>query len=221
LAWWKRGRINWNDLKNSTPFFILSLALGALTVWSENRYYQNLMEVGPSLGNIYSRLEDAGLITTFYLAKALWPVGLLPIYPKWALNPYSVLQWLPWPLLIGIIYHLWSKRATWGRHALFGLGFFLINLIPFMGFTASGYMSFTWVMDHFLYLPIIGVIGLMVVAVEQVEGHLTASRRPYLIGALAVVIALMALESHNYAGIFINEKTILNYTLNGRGLAKP
>ena len=31
-AWWRRGRIGWNDLKTSLPFFGVSLLLGLITI---------------------------------------------------------------------------------------------------------------------------------------------------------------------------------------------
>ena len=37
-------------------------------------------------------------------------------------------------------------------------------------------MKFTWVMDHFLYIPIIGLIGLTAAAIGQIETRLPANR---------------------------------------------
>jgi uncharacterized membrane protein YeaQ/YmgE (transglycosylase-associated protein family) len=37
-AWWKRGRIRWNDVQASAPFFVVSLALGLATLWFLHRY---------------------------------------------------------------------------------------------------------------------------------------------------------------------------------------
>jgi len=144
------------------------------------------------------------------------PVDLLPIYPQWNIDPPSPVQFLPWPVLGGAIYWLWiksSKGEPWARHVLFGLGFFLINLAPFVGFRTISFMRFTWVMDHFLYLPIIGLLGLAVAALGQLEERLNASTRPYVMGGIAVVMVLMAFGSHRYAKIFINSKTQWTYTI--------
>jgi len=214
-AWWKRSHLGWNDLKASTPFFVISLVLGMTTVWSGIEFahlYKAFPDVAP-VGGFFSRLALAGLTISFYFSKCFWPVGLLPIYPQWPVNPPSLWQFLPWPILGGVIYWLWRRRKGWERHGLLGLGFFLIILGPFVGFKEISYMSFTWVMDHFLYIPIIGLIGLVVAALGQMKEKLPATARPYGIGMVAIVMALLAWESHGYSGMFINEETLWTYTL--------
>jgi tetratricopeptide (TPR) repeat protein len=210
-AWWKRGQIGWHDLKASGPFFVVSLALGLLTVWLQHHEAMDQM-VNP-LGGVFSRLAGAGLSLSFYFSKCFLPVGLMPVYPKWPVDSPSLLQFLPWLVLSGTIYWLWMKRESWGRHALLGLGFFLIILEPFLGFNAAAYMTFTWVMDHFLYIPIIGLIGLVVAALGQMEMQLPASFRPCGIGLVAGVLAILAFESRDDAKMFINEETLWTYEL--------
>jgi hypothetical protein len=209
-AWWKRGCIKWSDVKASAPFFVISLVL-SLAVITYLRYGVG-QEFIP-LGGFLSRMACAGLSISFYFSKCFLPVELLPIYPQWNIDPPSPAQFLPWPVLGGAIYWLWAKREPWARHVLFGLGFFLINLAPFVGFRTISFMRFTWVMDHFLYLPIIGLLGLAVAALGQVEERLSASARRYAMGGIAVVAFLLAFGSHRYAKIFINSKTQWTYTI--------
>jgi len=129
----------------------------------------------------------------------------MPLYPMWTVDPSSPMQYLPWLVLMGTIGWCWTRRAGWGRHALLGLGFFLINLAPFIGFTAAAYMDLTWVMDHVLYLPMIGLIGLVVAGLGQIDGKLSASIRPIGRGITAIIMGLLAWESHAYAGIYIDQ----------------
>jgi protein O-mannosyl-transferase len=214
-AWRKRGRIGWGDLKAGAPFFAISLILGLTTIlvgdWFREAHLQS--SSNPQIGGFSTRLVLAGFSIAFYFSKCVWPVGMLPIYPKWPVDPHSPISFLPWPVLGGVICWFWSKRASWGRHALLGVGFFLINLLPFIGFNSVTYMGFTWVMDHFLYLPLIGLIGLAIAALEQVEGRISDDRRPWLAGMTAVVLALLAWESHGYAGIFIGPEKLWTYTV--------
>jgi len=211
-AWWKRGRIGWSDVKVSLPFFAVSLALGLTTIWFLHHHAITKLLAIP-MGGFFSRLALAGLSLAFYFSKCFWPVGLAPIYPKWIVDPPSLVQFLPWPILVGVVGWLWAKRATWGRHALLGLGFFLINLAPFIGFVAGSYMSFTWVMDHLLYLPLIGLVGVVVAVMGQVEEKLSRSVRPFAIGIVGSVIGLLAYGSHEYSKLFVNEETFWAYTL--------
>jgi Tfp pilus assembly protein PilF len=209
--WWKRGRIEWHDAKTSALFFVVSLALGLVTLWF--LHHHAIGDNSVPLGSFFSRLACAGLSLSFYFSKCFLPVELIPIYPRWVVDPPTLLQFLPWPVLLAVIFWLWTKRGSWGRHALLGLGFFLINLAPFVGFNAGSYMAFTWVMDHLLYLPIIGFIGLTVAALGRMEAQFPATFRPYSIGLVTVLLVLLASGSRSYANMFINEETLWSYEL--------
>jgi hypothetical protein len=171
-AWWRRGRIGWNDLKMSAALFwrfprVLGLITIGTGIWDQR--FNHADSGAMPVGGLLARLVAAGLSLSFCFSKSFLPVGLLPIYPKWTIDPSSPVQFLPWLVLGGVICWFWTKRHSWGRHALLGLGFFLINLGPCPGFIPAPDMAFTWVMDHFLYLPIIGLIGLVVAALGQME----------------------------------------------------
>lgn len=214
-AWWKRGRIGPGDLKAAAPFFAVSLVLGVATIcagdWFREAHLQS--PAGPQIGGFPARLVLAGLSISFYFSKCVLPVGMIPIYPQWPVDANSLISFLPWPVLSVVLLRLWTRRAGWGRHALLGLGFFLINLAPFIGFNSVTYMGFTWVMDHFLYLPIIGLIGLAIAALEDIEGRISISARPGLAGMTATTLALLAWESHAYAGIFAGPEKFWTYTV--------
>ena len=142
----------------------------------------------------------------------LWPVDYLPLYPRWTVNPRSPAEYIPLIEVAVAIGWVWTKRRTWGRHALLGLGFFSLLLAPFLDLVQVNYMSFTWVMDHLLYLPIIGILGLVIAALGDIDARWPASQR-WGRGAVMVVVALMAIESHAFAGLFVDDETLWRYTL--------
>ncbi len=207
-AWWKRRRIGWKDLEISLPFFAISVAIGMATLWFLHR---TPGEQAVVLGEPLSRLACAGLSIAFYFSKCVLPVNLMTIYPQWTVDPPSPLQFLPWPVLAGVLWFLWTKRAGWGRHALLGLGFFLIILTPFLGLNAGSYMNYTWVMDHLLYIPIIGLIGLAVAGWEQMEAQLAVAPRRIGVGIAAVLLALMAWSSWGYAQLYSSLEGLWRY----------
>jgi len=214
-AWWKRGRIGWSDLKTSAPFFVLSLVLGAINVVALD-WLQQSQKVLPDLipmGGFFSRLACSGLALVFYFGKAFLPVELLPIYPQWTVNPPALWQFLPWLVMGGAAYWLWTKRQGWGRHALLGLGFFVLNLAPFTGFILNSFMRFAWVMDHFIYIGLIGLIGLVVAGLGQINERLSSSFRPYGMAVVALVVALMAGETHWYSGMYVSRETLWTYAV--------
>jgi len=217
FAWWKRNRIAWSDLAASAPFFAISLALGLTTLWAGDSY-RHLHLLNPAanpnvLGGFSYRLVLVGQILSFYFSRCFLPLTPLPAYPQWTVDSTAPLQFLPWLILGGTFYFLWTKRETWGRHALFCLGFFVIMLAPFLGANWISYMIVTWILEHLLYIPMLGLIGVVIAGLEQVDEKLPQACRPYGIGILAGAIALLAFQSRAYADKYINEGTLCTYTL--------
>jgi hypothetical protein len=209
-AWWKHGRITWRDLRRTTPFFAISLAV-SITLILLLRH--GVGEETIPLGGLLSRLACAGTSMIFYFSRCVLPVLLLPIYPQWKVNPPELWQFTPWLILGLTIYWLWTRRQAWARDVLFGFGFFVINLAPFVGFRAISFMRFAWVMDHFLYLPIIGLLGLFIAALGQIEMRLSTVPRRCAMGGVAVLAIMFTTGSHQYAKIFFSSRTQWTYTI--------
>ncbi|PWU14555.1 MAG: hypothetical protein C5B50_17035 [Verrucomicrobia bacterium] len=142
------------------PFFALSFILGLVTIW-----FQYHRAIGPDVvqkGGFGSRLAAAGWAVWFYLSKDLLPLNLSFVYPRWEVNPYKLISWLPLLiLLIGGLVFLRSRR-TWAKGALFGLGCFVLMLLPVLGFVGIYFQRFSLVSDHWQYFAIIAPIALIV-----------------------------------------------------------
>jgi Tfp pilus assembly protein PilF len=215
-AWWKRGRIDRRDLWASLPFFVVSLALGSLTIlcgqWFAG-HYAHARYSAPLLPGLAAHLAQAGLIAAFYFAKFFAPWTPAPYYPKWEVHPYAVASYLPWLILLVAIGVCWRKRKSWGPTVLLGLGYFFLMLAPFLGVPETSVLHFSWAMDHFLYLPMIGLIGLVVAGIEGMASQLpTVSRRA---GAILLLLVFVALgwETHAYARISSDQETLMRYEL--------
>jgi Flp pilus assembly protein TadD len=165
-----------------------------------------------------SRTATAGMAIMFYLVESIFPFRLLPIYPQWQVNPPQLAQFLPWPILVAAGCGLWSCRGTAAaptpaRHAIFGLGFFLLMIFPILGFITISYMRVTWVADHFNYVAIIGIIVPLCAAAAV---WFLSARPPVQLAALAgatMLLAGLAVSSLRYAHVFANEDTLWSYTL--------
>lgn len=210
-VWWLHGRIAWRDILNSVPFFLISLLLGLITL-----HFQLSRAIGDEpipIGGFASRLAIAGMAVLFYLGKIVWPVTLLPIYPQWKANPPEAYQFLPWLLIFGVLVLLWFQRKTWGRHALMALGFYFITLLPVLGFVSMSYMRVGWAADHFLYIPMVGVIAGIAALVGELFKRTRHVGRQILFSVATIIAGTLALLSHNYAPVWENEDKLWSYTL--------
>ncbi len=208
-AWYLRGRIAWRDILRTLPFFFISISLSIVLILLLRH---GVGEETIPLGGIMSRLACAGTSLAFYFAKGVLPLSLAPIYPQWNVRPPSPIQFVPWLALALAFGWLWHRRATWGRYAILGFGFFFLNLAPFVGFRAISFMRFGWVMDHIVFIPFLGLLGLGVAALGQLEENLKGVWRPVATAALAALIAVFAYGSHEYAEIYQNSETLWAYT---------
>jgi tetratricopeptide (TPR) repeat protein len=203
-AWWRRGRIDRRDLAASAPFFVVSLGLGLVTLWLQ--HHRAILAGHEFAGGLLTRIAASGLALTFYLWKSLWPFGLLPIYPHWDIDPGSPIWYLPWLALAALFCVLWRRRETWGRAALFGLGFFALNLLPVLGLVGMSYLRISRVADHFAYLSLLGIIGLAVAAADRLP-------RAAQWASVAMVSVICAWQGRAEVGIFHDEVTLWTYTL--------
>ena len=214
-AWWRRGRVGWRDALSIAPFLAVSLALGLVTMWFQ-AHRAIAGEVILASG-LLSRLAVAGMAVAFYFWKALVPVGLMPIYPRWRADPPDVGQFWPWIVLAAALFCLWRLRdRAWARHAAFGLGFFLINLAPVLGFVPMSFLRLAWVSDHFAYVSLLGLAGLAAAGIDAVlgerEGEVSGFGTAARLAVLALVVALAA-GARSYAGTFAGPKTLWTYNV--------
>lgn len=215
-AWWKRGRITMEDIRASVPFFLVSFALVKTSLWSGEIYSHPIHNWDAGSDTSESglfRLVLSGQVIAFYFSRVFLPIHPMAIYPQWPVDPAHWTSFLPWPILGLALVFLWSKRRTWGRNALLGVGFFLISLSPFFGFQYISYMNATWILDHMLYIPIIGLIGLVAASCERIENQLPSPVRPWSTACFFAIAALLTFQSHVYASQFVNEETLARYNL--------
>jgi Tfp pilus assembly protein PilF len=213
-AWWKRGRINAADVVRAAPFFLISLLLGLVTI-SAGDHFSGLDPArmpAVSAGPLAARLLLVGETMAFSFASLFWPATPQPICPQWDIGS-TWLSALPWLAAIVAFAFCWSRRARWGRHALLGLGFFFLNLLPISGIFPAPYLSFTWTMDHFLYLPMIGLIGLVVAGWEEIHFRLPALYRRADMVILVVLALLLTARAQDAAAAWADPESLWRDTV--------
>jgi cytochrome c-type biogenesis protein CcmH/NrfG len=202
LAWWRRGRVAGRDVWRTVPFFTVALLLIPLTVLFEHHAGSELVRNDP----FGSRLAGAGWAFWFYLYKAVLPLKLMFIYPRWRIAPADLLSYVPGLLVVAGFGVCWRYRRGWGRAGLFGLGYFLVMLLPALGFVNIYFMRYSLVSDHWQYFAIIGPIALAVAGLARALGFL-GNRMPFLppVVSAALLLALALLTWRQSAQYFDTE----------------
>jgi len=198
LAWWRRGHIRFQDVRHSLPFFALAAAGAATAIWIQR---------GATAGTVirtdgfWSRLAGAGWAVWFYLYKAVLPLNLAFVYPRWRIDDRSVLSYVPLVLLLVTFGVLWRWRQRWGRAPFFGTFYYTLMLLPVLGFVNIFYMRYSLVADHWQYFAVIGPIALAAVVL---------ARQPWL--GVAVLLTLAAL-TWRQCEIYTDGQTLWQATL--------
>jgi tetratricopeptide (TPR) repeat protein len=198
MAWWRRGRVEWRDVRRAVPFFLGSVVLGLVTVWFQ--YHRSIGGDIVRPDNFWSRLAGAGWAVWFYLYKAVLPLNLIFVYPRWRIDARNVLSYLPLALVAAALAWSWLRRARWGKGWVFALGYFVVMLLPILGFLNIYFMRFSLVADYWQYFAIIGPIALVAAWI----------RKP--LPAAALLLALGALTWHQ-CGMYADQETLWRATL--------
>jgi len=210
IGWWQRGRIRWRaDVLPTLPFFALSLGLCAVTAWLE-KYHVGAQ--GPDFALTFpQRCLVAGHAFWFYLSKLFWPANLCFVYPRWQPDPGSVWQWLYPVTALGILFTLWLARKRLGRGPVTALLFFVGTLFPVLGFLNAYGMHYSFVWDHWVYLPSLGIIALVAALVARATEVLRKPAVAY--GFAAIVLPVFAVLTWRQAGTFTDMETLWRKTL--------
>lgn len=199
LAWWRRGRVAWQDVKRTMPFFALAAVLAAVTVWFQ--YHLSIGQEVVRSDSVWSRLAGAGWAVWFYMYKTVWPVDLIFVYPRWQIDAHNMLSYVPLLLLIVVFAVLWHYRRRWGKELLCALSYDVLLLLPVLGFLNIYFMKYSLVADHWQYFAIIGPLALAGAAL---------ARRPVI--AAAILLALCAL-TWKQCGTYANAETLWRATV--------
>ncbi len=210
LAWWQRNKISGRDVRLTLPFFGVAVLLGLITVWFQSH------NIGPEMvraDSFWSRLAGAGWAVWFYLYKALLPVNLIFVYPKWHIDATKLLSYVPGLLALASAAVFLRFRKGWGKAWLFGLGYFVVMLLPVLGFLDIYFMRYSLVADHWQYFSIIGPIGLVAAGITWASDRLK-KRNVFLVPAFSVILLLVLgvltwRQTCNYSDI----ETLWNMTI--------
>jgi len=204
-AWWVEGRWHWRNLARVVPLFLMSIAAGAVSLWTQNLEGADDLKWG--VPTWPERLVMTGDAVWFYLGKLVWPHPLIAIYPRWEIDAGQPLSYLPLLAVIIVPLLLWSKRESWSRPWFFAFTYFLIALLPVLGLVDR------YVADHYQYLGSMGPLALAGAGMIRLADFVIPGR-PWLQSSFcAGLLLILGMTSWQRAWVYQSEETLWTDTL--------
>ena len=205
LAWWRRGRIDRKDVQHSLIFIVLAAAGSLMAIW---------IQQGAAIGmtvrtdSFWARLAGAGWALWFYLGKALLPLKLNFVYPRWEIPAGSPLSYLPLVLWAAGLLICWRYRKGWGAGALLALGYFSVMLLPVLGFLNIYFMLYSLVSDHWQYFAIVGPLALAAAGFKAALAAMTGGNKWVTGICCATLLAGLGALTWQQCGMYANAETL-------------
>ncbi|GAF73924.1 unnamed protein product, partial [marine sediment metagenome] len=209
LACWRRGRICRQDYMRVVPFFLLSLAMGLVTLSLQHKATA-LLPVRPE--GLASRILASGWVVWHYLLTALAPFRLSMVYPRWEVDPASLVAWFPLTALVALFALLWGyRRTTTGGPLLIALGYFVLSLAPVLGILSMSFHRYSLVSDHLQYLALPAITTLIATALVQWARN--TRRRAVPLGIALSLIVVLSFLTFQRAEVFRSGKNLWRDTI--------
>lgn len=208
LDWWRAGALPAREARAAAPLLLLSLAAGLMTLKVQYAHAlgAGVLEGTPAL----ERLLVSARAAWSYAGKALLPVNLSAIDPRWNVDPARPLDWLPLAALLALLVLAWRARAGAGRAVLAAAGAFLLLLAPVLGLLPKAYDAIAPVADHFAYAALV----VPVAAVTALVAARARDARPATRAALAALPLLaLGLSSSQRAALYRDPEALFGDVL--------
>ena len=182
----------------TAPLFALGLPMAAATVVLERHYMQG----AEWTRSLVERGLVAGRSFWFYLHTLVWPRTLAFIYPRWSIDPQVWWQYLFPAAAVLVLVGLYLGRQRIGRGSLVAALCYAGVLAPASGFFNLYFMRYTFVADHFAYLPSVALIALVTAAGAALV--MRAGRAGRLIGVVTcgVLVGGLGLLTARQCGMY-------------------
>jgi tetratricopeptide (TPR) repeat protein len=211
VLWLKRKPINLQRIVQITPFIVLGLAMGLVSIWWE-KYHQGtqgeLFSIGP-----LDRIMVASHAVWFYLAKLVWPAQLSFSYPRWPISTANPFDYLWLLLIVATIIAVWFGRRYFGRGVEVALLYFVATPSPVLGFIMLYTFRYSWVADHYQYLASIGPLALAAAAISVGFDRFEKLKTPLFALACSVLLIALGMRTWKQGAIYANQETLWRATI--------
>jgi tetratricopeptide (TPR) repeat protein len=211
-AWWMDGRCRRQTLLRLWPLFLMSLAAGLLSLWTQARLLA--VDPDPQLARSWpERLVTAGDAIWFYLGKLIWPHPLLLIYPRWKIDAHVWFSYLPLVGVLAVSALLWLKRGTWARPFFLAWSYFIVALLPVVGLLNNTIFDYSLVFDHFQYLAAMGPLALAGAGLVRLANEALPGKTLLACGLGAALLLLLGTLTLLQSRFYKDVETLWTHTL--------
>lgn len=164
--------------------------------------------------SLVDRIAHACIAYVWYLAKAVWPVGLSVIHPL-SLDPVSRVEALAAASLLAAITIACLDQAERRPWLLAGWLWFLVHLAPVIGIIGVGMQAWA---DRWMYVPLLGPAWIVAWGVgewvERNPGGVSRRIRRVVATAAAIgVIGAWGIASHRQVAVWKDTRTLFLHAL--------
>jgi Flp pilus assembly protein TadD len=211
IAWWIDRGLRVTDVFKLAPIFVFAAVATVVSIWTQHvRGADNAEWVVMSA----QHLQIAGGAIWFYLGKLLWPYPLMMIYPEGTAVPDVPFQYFPLIAALGGLIILWVNRKTWGRPWFFAAAYFMVALLPVLGFVNNIFFEYSPIFDHFQYLASMAPLALVGAGVAWVGRKMEEDAPIWIPAAMGILIMMvLGISTLRYSQVFESETTLWNYVL--------
>jgi protein O-mannosyl-transferase len=183
-------------VRQLTPFFVLAAAQSLTEI-----YFQTFQSIGDySIRNdsMLSRLAVSGWAYWHYIYKAIIPINLCFVYPKWKVDAHNILHWIPTAglgvILLGCLI-AWRHDRRLVPTCIFWYGLFLL---PVAGFINVFFFRYAFTADHYQYLSLMAGSVLLAAGWRRLASHLGRAGRISGVSLVCLLGLLTCLRQFAY-----------------------
>lgn len=208
IDWFRNRRFTRKVWLEKAPFFVVALIDGIVTLQIQRASGAITEHWGP-----FEKLLFAGYGVVMYVVKLFVPVRLSAIYPypslaRGGIGPEYYVALAAAAILLPAL--VWLFRRN--RVVLFGLAFYLINIVLVLQFFSIGGAVMA---DRYTYVAYIGLFIALAWWLDEPRERLPARIpvRPVLAAVLALLVPVSAFATWKRADVWQNAETLWNDTI--------
>jgi protein O-mannosyl-transferase len=182
------------------PFFLVACGWSVLTLKTE-----------PTPGIIIPLIDRplvAASATWFYVIHIIVPANMMYMYPRWHIVASEVVCWVPFLALPLVLWLLYKYRYSVDRWVWWGMANFLVPLAPVIGIFQFGYLRYSLVADHFLYISLAGACVSMATVLKAIMEHFRGGLKRGFSVLAVVYFIFLTVQTWTYSAAWQNQTAL-------------